>query len=35
MYYVLASEVLAVEEGSDIWPPHPHATIGSTIKFLT
>ena len=34
MYYVLASEVLAEEDGSDVWPPHPTVTIDSTTNFL-
>ena len=35
MYYVLAGEVLAVEDESDVWPPHPHSDNRQYNLFLT
>ena len=34
MYCVLASEVLAIEEGSAVWLPTHMATTGSTIHYF-
>ena len=34
MYYVLASQGLAEEDGSDIWPPHPQHHNRQNHSFL-
>ena len=35
MYYVLTSQVLTAEEGSDVWPLHPDRHNRLYYSFLT